>query len=271
VRFKPTAEGPRGGMLSFWDNTAAGRSNVALSGTALPASESSLSPDVVDFGSVQIGSASGTATVTLTNSGTGSLSFWRFGIATSSVNPADFSVVAGGTCDVSQPLASGESCTVLVRFKPTAAGPRTGLLSFWDNTLADRHDAALTGTASAAPATSASSSGVDFGASPVGTSSAAVTVTITNSGSGTLSLWRIGIASSSVNPRDFAVVAGGTCSLSVPLASGESCTVLVWFKPTAAGPRTGLLSFWDNTVAGRIDVALSGNGSVEDPCGSGCF
>ena len=68
---------------------------------------------------------------------------------------------------------------------------------------------------------------------------------------------------------DFSVVAGGTCSLSVPLANGESCTVLVRFRPTTGGARSGLLSFWDNTIVGRIDVALAGSG--DDLCGSGCF
>jgi hypothetical protein len=271
VRFKPTATGLRTGLLSFWDNSPAGRVNVPLAGAALPASDSSLSPSAVDFGTVQIGGSTGPTTVTLTNSGAGTLSFWRFGIASSSVNPTDFSVVAGGTCAVSMTLGSGESCTVLVRFKPTATGLRTGLLSFWDNTPAGRHDAALSGTASAASESSASPAAVDFGSLAVGAPSAPATVTITNSGAGSLSFWRIGIATSSVNPTDFTVVAGGTCALATTLASGESCTVLVRFTPTNGGARSGLLSFWDNTVAGRLDVELSGTGSVEDPCGSGCF
>jgi len=269
VRFKPTATGLRGGLLSFWDNTPAGRIDVALAGTALPASESSLSPAVVDFGFVQVGSSGAPVTVTLTNSGAGSLWFWRFGIASSSADPTDFSVVAGGTCALSLTLGNGESCTVLVRFKPTATGLRSGLLSFWDNTPAGRHDTALSGMAPAGPASSTSPANVDFGSLPVGAPSDPATVTITNSGNGRLSFWRIGIASSSANPTDFAVVTGGTCALSTTLASGEGCTVLVRFRPTAGGARSGLLSFWDNTIAGRIDVAL--NGSGDDPCGQGCF
>jgi hypothetical protein len=269
VRFRPTATGLRSGLLSFWDNTIAGRINVALTGTALPASESSLSPASVDFGSVQVGSSGGPATVTLTNSGAGSLSFWRFGIASSSTNPRDFSVVTGGTCALSLTLAQGESCTVLVRFRPTDSGTRSGLLSFWDNTPAGRHDTVLSGTGLPGPVSSTSPANVDFGSLLLGASSDPATVTITNSGSGSLSFWRFGIASSSVNPTDFAVVTGGTCALSTTLASGESCTVLVRFRPTAGGVRSGLLSFWDNTIAGRIDVAVSGTGI--DPCADGCF
>ena len=258
VRFRPTGAGTRSGLLSFWDNTAAGRFNVALAGTGVPAAESTLSPDTVDFGSVQIGTRSDVATVTLTNSGGGSLSFWRYGIASSSVNAADFAVVPGGTCDVSIPLSAGDTCTVALRFRPTATGARSGLLSFWDNTVAGRHNVALTGLGLPAAESSLSPASVDFGAAPIGSSTAPVSVTLTNSGAGTLSFWRFGIASSSANASDFSVVDGGTCTLSSPLASGESCTVLVRFRPTADGPRNCLLSFWDNTPAGRIDTALTG-------------
>jgi hypothetical protein len=44
---------------------------------------------------------------------------------------------------------------------------------------------------------------------------------------------------------------------------------LVRFRPTATGDRSGLLSFWVNTLAGRVNVALTG--SVVDPCAEGCF
>jgi hypothetical protein len=110
---------------------------------------------------------------------------------------------------------------------------------------------------------------VDFGSVQVGMASDPVTVTLLNSGGGNLTFWRFGIASSSVNPSDFGVVAGGTCTTSLTLAAGDSCTVLVRFKPTDTGDRSGLLSFWDNTVAGRINVPLSG--TAYDACDQGCF
>jgi hypothetical protein len=134
--------------LSFWDNTPDGRNNVALAGGGLPGAVSVLTPVSVDFGSVVLGGASDPVTVTVTNSGVGTLSFWRFGIALSSVNPNDFWLVPGGSCAVSVALAAGESCTVLVRFKPTGGGARSGLLSFWDNTLVGRIDASLSGDGS---------------------------------------------------------------------------------------------------------------------------
>ena len=270
VRFKPTSTGARSGLLSFWDNTLAGRTNVALGGAGTAGSSSLLSPASVDFGSVQVGLSSDPVTVTLSNTGGGNLTFWRFGIASSSVNPTDFAVVAGGTCALSLTLATGESCTVLVRFRPAAPGARSGLLSFWDNSPAGRVNVALGGTAQAPSEPSLSPSTVDFGTLQVGLTSAPVTVTLSNAGAGGLTFWRFGIATSSASPTDFTVVAGGTCALSLTLATGESCTVLVRFRPTTSGVRSGLLSFWDNTLAGRIDLALTGYGL--DECGpGGCF
>src|ERR1700716_3316897 len=95
---------------------------VALAPATPPIS--SPTPASVDFGSVQMGMSSDPVTVTLLNSGGGSLSFWRLGIASSSANPRDFSVVPGGTCTTAAALGSAESCTVLVRFKPTTSGVR---------------------------------------------------------------------------------------------------------------------------------------------------
>jgi archaellum component FlaF (FlaF/FlaG flagellin family) len=269
VRFNPIAPGARSGLLSFWVNTAAGRINATLGGTALAAPQPALMPDAIDFGTLQVGSASSITDVTLSNTGGGPLSFWRFGIASSSVNPRDFWVAPGGTCSVATPLAAGESCTVRVRFNPVDVGVRMGLLSFWVNTPSGRIDAALTGAADPAPQPELTPAAIDFGSVAVGAVSDVVDVTVSNAGGGTLSFSRFGIASSSANPSDFWVAPGGTCSTALPLSAGESCTVRVRFNPTGIGPRSGLLSFWVNTPAGRIDAALTG--WVDDPCAAGCF
>jgi HYDIN/CFA65/VesB-like, Ig-like domain len=119
----------------------------AASARAIAGPQPVLTPDAVDFGSVQLGSVSSVVDVTLANSGGGPLSFWRFGIASSSANPSDFWVAPGGTCSTTTPLAAGESCTVRVRFNPTSIGNRAGLLSFWVNTPSGRINATLIGTA----------------------------------------------------------------------------------------------------------------------------
>jgi hypothetical protein len=207
--------------------------------------------------------------VTLTNTAGGSLVISRFGVASSSANPSDFWVAPGGTCSTSVALAAGDSCTVRVRFNPVDAGTRSALLSFWVNTPAGRINATLTGTAQPEPQPVLAPSSVDFGALDPGRVSDVVDVTLSNAGGGPLTFWRFGIASSSANPRDFWVAPGGTCSTSLTLAAGDSCTVRVRYNPVGVGESFGLLSFWVNTRAGRIDAQLTG--SVLDPCANGCF
>jgi len=269
VRFNPVGAGNRSGKLSFWLNSAPLRIDAALTGIAEPAPTPVLAPAAVDFGAVRVGSVSDVVDVTLSNTAGGTLSFWRFGIASSSANPSDFWVAPGGTCSTGIPLAAGESCTVRVRFNPTAAGNRSGLLSFWVNTRAGRIDTALNGVALDAPAPVLTPSAVDFGTLMPGEVSDPVDVTLANQGAGTLNITRFGIASSSVNAFDWRILPGGTCSTAVALAPGETCTVRVRFVPNGFGLRSGLLSFWVNTRAGRIDATLTG--SVQDPCAFGCF
>ena len=269
VRFNPVEVGALSAKLSVWVNNLNVRVDAALAGTGLDGPQPTVAPAAVDFGSVQVGSVSAVTDVTLSNTSGGTLSLSRFGIASSSVNAADFWVAPGGTCSISVPLAAGDSCTVRVRFNPVEEGALSAKLSFWVNTTAGRLDVPLTGTASAAPQPVLTPDAVDFGDLDLGGASAPVEVTLANAGGGTLSFWRFGIASSSVNASDFAVVSGGTCSTAVALAPGDSCTVLVRFAPTGTGPRSAKLSFWVNTVAGRVDAQLTGN--VPDPCAGGCF
>jgi archaellum component FlaF (FlaF/FlaG flagellin family) len=269
VRFNPVETGALSAKLSVWVNNLNVRVDAALNGAGMAAPQATLAPDAVDFGSVQAGSVSTPVDVTVTNSGGGTLNFARFGIASSSANPSDFWVAPGGTCSTSVSLASGESCTVRVRFNPVETGALSGKLSFWVNTPAGRVDAQLSGSGLAAGQPSLTPDAVDFGTVALGSTSDPVDVTLSNTGAGALSFWRFGIADSSANASDFRVVPGGTCATSVALASGETCTVRVRFAPTAAGTRSAKLSFWVNSLAGRVDATLTGN--VDDPCADGCF
>jgi hypothetical protein len=92
---------------------------------------------------------------------------------------------------------------------------------------------------------------------------------VTNSGLGGLQFAAFGITAASLDQADFAVVSGGTCAVAVALQTGQSCTVLVRFNPAGVGPRSGILRFWVNTVAGYVDVSLTGEGL--DPCAGGCL
>ena len=101
------------------------------SGPALSASPSSLS-----FGNQAVGSASAAQTVTVSNAGTASASL-------SSVS-AGAPFAETNTCGSS--LAAGASCSVSVKFTPTAGGGASGTLSVASNAPGSPLTVALSGT-----------------------------------------------------------------------------------------------------------------------------
>src|SRR4051812_43265940 len=112
----------------------------------------SVSPAAVSFGSVATGATSPAQAVTVTNTGTTSATVGTIAVT------GDFSQTS--TCGAS--LAAGASCTVSVKFAPTAAGNRTGNLSVTANGSANA--VALSGTGVApGPILGASPGSLSFG------------------------------------------------------------------------------------------------------------
>jgi hypothetical protein len=153
VTFRPTASGSRTGTLTV---TAAGITNsVPLSGTGVaPGPILTANPSSLSFVGTIVGSPSATQTVAVSNTGTTSATV--SGVTTS----GDFSQT--NTCGT---LAVGASCTVTVRFTPSAAGSRTGTLSIASNANNNPATVALSGSgigantnvAAGRPATASSS------------------------------------------------------------------------------------------------------------------
>jgi hypothetical protein len=104
----------------------------------------------------------------------------------------------------------------------------------------------------AAPAVTLTGSIADFGSLDVGVSSAVQSLTLTNSGSAPLNIRSI------TTTGDFTVT--NTCATSV--APNASCIILIAFKPTAAGARTGLLTIVDDAISGEAVIALSGTATT---------
>ncbi len=97
---------------------------------------------------------------------------------------------------------------------------------------------------------------LNFGATAVGSSSAALSVTVYASN-------KSGAANAISNfnattTGDFAR-AGGTCGTA--LGNGLNCTVLVAFTPSASGARSGTLSLSHSNTLTPISITLSGTGS----------
>jgi hypothetical protein len=98
-------------------------SNVAFPSNPV----NSVSPTSLAFGSQLVGTTSAARTMTVTNTGTGTLNLT--GIALGGANPSQYAI-AGGTCPAgASTLAAGGSCTVSVTFKPTSAGSKPAALN----------------------------------------------------------------------------------------------------------------------------------------------
>jgi hypothetical protein len=241
VVFKPTISGTRTGMLSV--SGSAGTQTASLAGTGVLPATDSLGMGSLIFGQQQLNIASGTQTVTLTNSG--DLALQLIG---AQITAGDFTVVNG--CGNS--LNGHASCALQVAFVPKSVGAQTGVLRLSDQYRSQA--VSLSGTGVAPPGVSLSpTAAMNFGAVGVGASSAAQTVTLTNNGGSPLTIQAMALTG------DFGIAAGsGTCGAT--LAVGGACTLQVVFSPTGSGLRTGSVSATDNAAGSPQSVALTGTG-----------
>jgi hypothetical protein len=237
VRFSPTTTSPASGALAF--TTGAGAKSVTLGSTGIQGF-ASVSPGSLTFAAQQNGSTSAVQTVTVTNTGTDVLTFTGVGIA-------------NGASDFAQSNGCGAvpvngTCSVNVSFTPSAAGTRTGDLTFTHNG-GGIANVSLTGTGQGASATLSAPS---FATTQVGNNSTAV-FTLTNTGIGSISV--VTPTAAAVTGTDFSF-ASTTCGTT--LGAGATCTTTVRFSPTATTARTGSLSI--STGAGAKSAVLGATG-----------
>ncbi len=185
-----------------------------------------------------IGTTSPSQTVTLTNTGKGSLAIGSISAS------ANFAV--SNTCGKS--LAVGATCDLNVSFEPSAQGNMSGLITIADSATPKPQVIEVLGVGTVVELTPQS---LNFGDQKVGTSSAPLPVAVTNQGSSAITISKI--ATDSGNFTE-------TNNCPAQLNSGASCTVNVVFKPAKVGTSTGILSVADNGGGGSQTVALTGTG-----------
>jgi hypothetical protein len=229
VLFSPTAAGNYAQTLAL---TGAGGTNLAVSGAATnaPIPVIAIGANSLSLGTILTNTAA-TNTFTVQNSGTGTLT----GTATVA---APFSILSGGSYN----LTAGQSQTVTVLFNPAMAGSYAQTLAL---TGAGGTNLAVSGVATnmPMPVMQISASSMSFGTIMTNTA-ATNTFTVQNSGTGTLT----GTATISA---PFSILSGGSYSLT----AGQSQTVSLLFRPTAAGSYSQTLTL---TGDGGTDLIFSG-------------
>jgi FG-GAP-like repeat/Abnormal spindle-like microcephaly-assoc'd, ASPM-SPD-2-Hydin/FG-GAP repeat len=229
VTFTPTAAGTRTGAITITDNAPGSPHVVSLTGTGIGPAVS-FSTTSLSFGYHMMGTAFGSQTVTLTNTGNAALTI------TSMAAPSGFTQT--NTCGAR--VEAGASCSIQVTFTPTAAGTASASLMMADNAPGSPHAMTLTGIGTATPVVVSPQypTPLEFGSLTVG-SSATLPVLLANAIDQPLTLRRL-----IVSPRTTFSQANN-CGAS--LAPSLSCTIAVTFTPTAAGQRHGIAIIIDNS------------------------
>lgn len=226
--FTPTVAGSASGTYTL--PTSLGVVQLSLSGSGTQAILS-VSPSSIAFAPTSVGKTATSALITLTNTGTATAKGITGTIATA------FSLTET-TCPAN--LAAGASCTFKVTFTPTAVQPYGGQLTVQ--------------ASNAAPTVlSLSGDGAldwNFGTVSVGTTSASRSLNLNNPTNSPIPV-------NSVTVSGPFVITSNNCGATIP--AGSMCTLSAAFRPTAAGPATGLLTIFLQT--GTFYVNLSGAGS----------
>ncbi len=199
---------------------------------------------------------SDTASVLLTNTGTGPLLFSQAPALTGS---GSFSFPPDGGSSCGATLAAGARCVTSVRFAPSAAGTFSGALSFRSNALGSPHEVSLRGTGleGAGVLSAVAGSSTDFGAVPVG-QSASRTLRFTNTGGTDATNVRVVLSNAALS-----LSSNGCGSLAAPVTvpAGASCQFTVVFAPTVAGViAASAVSVQGGFASGEAYAGVSGRG-----------
>lgn len=226
VTFTPASNLPYTGALVINDNASPSSQSVSLNGTGVSA-VASFSPSSVTFGNYVVGVTPSQTNVTLTN--TGNIPMSISSIATS----GDFSKTTN--CPTS--LDVNKSCTISIKFTPTAGGVRTGSLTLSGNVQGGSQSMPLAGT------------GLDFA---ISTNPMAVTVARKSAGTSIVNLASLGgTFPSSVSLACAGLPASTSCSFSPSsIASGGTSSTLT-IKPAGNAP-VGTYTFTVKGTSGSL-------------------
>jgi len=254
VTFKPLATGTLNSVLNIFNNgSPGGLKTVNLSGTGTaPRPLVSITPTSIAFGSVGTGLTSGPISVTVRNSGIGSITFPGISASITQANASGF-VIVSNTCASAVP--TGATCQIGVSFSPTSGGNKTGTLNIITSNASPLiYSVALTGSGVVpTPVLALTPTRATLTCSTPYTGP--VTTGIAASNTGTASLTLGTVTFSGTGGTRFSAIKG--CST---LAPKEVCGIAVTYTPTGRATQTTTMTVASTTqgVASRT-VSLTGS------------
>lgn len=274
VEFTPTTTGPLTGQVDIVDNAdngSAATQTIALSGTGIAQTFIvGLSPTTLPFANTTVNTTSAIQSLTLTNTGTGTLNITS--IALTGANANEFQIIPSPqtTCPVGGAGVgpNGGACVIALDFAPTVVGSASASISITDNASSgpNPQTVTLTGAGTGAIATLTTSPptsppSLTFGSVALGSSSTVLTATLTNTGNVPLILTSLGLTGT--NLGDFQLTAQTTCTLGgTGIAPAASCNIAADFIPQASGSRFASVSIADNAAGSPQTISLSGTGTA---------
>lgn len=255
--FSGVSEDPDGN--SFWMIVEYAKAPDPDFGTAVTQvtgpPELSVSPSLLDFMQVLVGRASNPQNLTLTNTGSKSVTLGT--IAVSGANAADY-VISADPCSGTSLPANG-TCTVSLTFKPSINNYEIALLSIPFNG-SSLITLGMTGYGILQALLNFSPAQLTFPPTAQQSASAPLVATLSNSGNAPAQFWVPGIVT------DFTQ----TNNCASPLAAGASCQFAVTFRPTIAGLQEGGTGVqYTGAQSGGVGLLLSGIG-ITAPAASLC-
>ncbi|MHB8736344.1 MAG: choice-of-anchor D domain-containing protein, partial [Terriglobales bacterium] len=242
VTFVPRATGSSSGTLSLTASDTGAPHTVILKGRGVGSGIVSLSTSILNFAAQAKNTVSPPQTVTVTNTGSGTLNV-------ASIGTGGTNFAATNNCPAS--MAAAATCTVSVTFVPSTAGARTGVVKIDDDAAKSPHLIYLSGTGVGSPAVLLPPR-ADFPGQVLGSSSAPQTVTLQNSGDASLT-----IKSESVT-GDFSLVTPDCVGSVYP---GGTCHLILTFTPTTVGTRMGTVTVTDDAAGSPHTLSVSGQGT----------
>ena len=239
--FAPKTTGAKSATLNLTASPG-GAASASLAGTAISGAILSITPDTGasnDFGSVLLNSSADERFVVIN---TGAQASSALSVTLTPAAGAAFTLLSPGTGDCvpgNTTLAGGASCSVRVRFAPTAGGTQTASL-IASATVGGTTDPPinLTGkgkTLAALTLAPAANSSASFGSVYVGVE-VDRTFVVTNQGEQDSSAISLSLTTSGNSAFNLVAPVGGDCvSGSTALAGGANCTVIVRFHCPATG------------------------------------
>jgi hypothetical protein len=220
-----------------------------IQGKVQPGASASNGPSAVDFGNLVPGTP---VTRTITYTSTGSDSVVVNGVTIDGANKSDFARTENCTTAPTG-LATGQSCTIEVRFTPRAGAVSTANVVITDTTLGSPRTIALSGRS--LPVMKVGSTSLAFGNQARGSTSPTNNVVVENVGMAPLSATT---SISGTGAGQFQVVGNGCVNVST------TCEIGVAFRPASNGAKSATLQITDNSGAVKT-VALSGTGTEPPP------